>query len=91
VCDGDNDCEDNEDQVNCYKNCNKDRKFLCRRKKTCIPSSCICDGVDDCGDNEDEQNCGDSLYLSDKLFIWYVNVVTSVLKNLGFGTEIGIV
>uniref|UniRef100_A0A183CLT6 Basement membrane proteoglycan n=1 Tax=Globodera pallida TaxID=36090 RepID=A0A183CLT6_GLOPA len=58
VCDGEPDCRDRSDELNCpaKRNC-EPNEFRCRNDK-CVQKMWLCDGDDDCGDKSDEQNCG---------------------------------
>lgn len=50
VCDDDNDCGDNSDEVDC-------EDFICDGGEYEIPEAWVCDGYADCADETDEANC----------------------------------
>ncbi|CAL8383949.1 unnamed protein product [Arctogadus glacialis] len=54
LCDGDHDCVDKTDEVNC--SCKSQGLLECRNGQ-CIPSAFRCDGDNDCKDGSDEENC----------------------------------
>uniref|UniRef100_A0A914R0Q7 Ig-like domain-containing protein n=1 Tax=Panagrolaimus davidi TaxID=227884 RepID=A0A914R0Q7_9BILA len=59
VCDGEPDCRDRSDEMNCpVKRLCEPNEFKCGNDR-CIQKMWLCDGDDDCGDNSDEQNCGE--------------------------------
>lgn len=56
VCDKDNDCGNNSDELTCGPSC-PDEYFTCQNHR-CVKQSWLCDGDNDCSDNSDEINCG---------------------------------
>ncbi|VDL70607.1 unnamed protein product [Nippostrongylus brasiliensis] len=58
VCDGEPDCRDRSDELNCpaLRQC-EPNEFKCHNQR-CVQKMWLCDGDDDCGDNSDELNCG---------------------------------
>lgn len=72
-CDGDVDCTDLSDELNCANNmtsytpCSKQHEFSCSNGG-CVHFSRYCDGQVDCEDGSDERNCKQSViivYLSE--------------------------
>lgn len=65
-CDGDNDCQDGEDEMDCeeiiserIRKCEESPIMVrCPRTGKCILKAWMCDGDDDCDDFSDETNCG---------------------------------
>ena len=53
VCDGEKDCNNGEDELNC---CNANTEFTCNDGFKCIKKSWLCDGDNDCDGGEDEHN-----------------------------------
>lgn len=61
-CDGDHQCIDKSDELNCDKyTCNSENgTFLCNNGR-CVYEQWVCDGTNDCEDGSDEINCPTSL------------------------------
>ncbi|KAG5337450.1 SORL protein, partial [Acromyrmex charruanus] len=55
-CDGDNDCGDNSDEIQCNRATCSPNNFECDDNK-CIPKYWVCDLDRDCKDGKDEMNC----------------------------------
>ncbi|KAK3768071.1 hypothetical protein RRG08_045889 [Elysia crispata] len=57
ICDGYNDCNNNDDEKNCQNHTCATDQFRCTYSSTCRPLSYVCDGENDCPNGEDEFNC----------------------------------
>jgi len=62
VCDGESDCEDNEDELNCSGNVTycPANMFSCSETNKCIPKSSLCNQVRDCANGDDEIGCSEN-------------------------------
>ena len=56
VCDGNQDCEDNSDELNCDQQNENEFKFYCTNGDW-TNKKFVCDGQPDCSDGSDEMNC----------------------------------
>lgn len=56
LCDGEVDCRDQSDEMDCVTECPKDQ-FQCAHGRRCIDQSEVCDGVHQCQDRSDELDC----------------------------------
>uniref|UniRef100_A0A8B9K7X9 Very low-density lipoprotein receptor n=1 Tax=Astyanax mexicanus TaxID=7994 RepID=A0A8B9K7X9_ASTMX len=58
-CDGESDCDNGEDEMNCGNVTCALLEFTCTSGR-CISQNFVCNGEDDCGDGSDEQDCAPS-------------------------------
>ena len=56
-CDGNRDCSDNSDEVNCNVTACGYNQFRCHSDGHCIYNTWECDGDSDCNDHSDEMHC----------------------------------
>lgn len=57
VCDGDNDCFDNQDEEGCPPITCSATQFKCADLRQCVQETYKCDGILDCNDGSDELGC----------------------------------
>ncbi|CAM1301835.1 SORL1 (predicted), partial [Pycnogonum litorale] len=57
VCDGENDCPENDDELHCDGQLCPTSKFKCVESSGCIKHDLVCNGHQDCTDGSDEWSC----------------------------------
>lgn len=62
VCDGDNDCHDNQDEERCPPITCSATQFKCADLRQCVQENYKCDGINDCSDGSDELGCRKYFY-----------------------------
>jgi hypothetical protein len=70
-CDGNRDCSDNSDEVNCNVTACGYNQFRCHSDGHCIYNTWECDGDFDCNDHSDEM-------------YWYISLLTTLLVWLQY-------
>ncbi|XP_016532550.1 low-density lipoprotein receptor-related protein 2 isoform X4 [Poecilia formosa] len=61
LCDGQRDCPDGFDEMECIVQCENPADFLCKDQRKCIPKTQLCDGRSNCLDGSDEKRCQSEL------------------------------
>lgn len=80
-CDGETDCADHSDEINCANTTCPDFQFSCGPPTyRCLYDNWVCDGDNDCGNGRDETNCSTTFTTIPPLIPLFPKAVSFIIK-----------